>query len=60
MKNNLKEVMKEKNLSIDDFARKANVTVGTVQNWRKAEKMKTKTQEKIAKLLGVKVFEVFD
>lgn len=59
MQNNLKQIMESQNLSIDDFAKKADVTVGTVMNWRKAETMKIKKRIKIAKCLGVDVNEVF-
>lgn len=60
MKNNLKEIMELKTVSINDLAKYADVTVGTVLNWRKSDKIKLKTQRKIAKALKVDVNELFE
>jgi transcriptional regulator with XRE-family HTH domain len=59
MKNNLKEIMEMKSISINDLAKDADVTVATVLNWRKAETIKPKTQRKIAKALKIDVGVVF-
>lgn len=59
MTNNLKQIMQDKGISIDHLSKMAGVTSVTIQNWRKAKKMKLQTQEKICKLLKLNVTDVF-
>lgn len=60
MKNNLKEVMTEKKLSIQEFANIMDVSLTTVNTWRKSKDIRPKTQRKIAKALKVDVSLVFE
>lgn len=60
MKNNLKEIMKQKQISFNDMAKLTDVSVTTIQNWQKAELIKPKTQRKIAKALKVDVTVLFE
>lgn len=60
MKNNLKQIMQEKKILVEDFAKIMDVTQTTIVNWRNSEKLKPKTQRKIAKALKVDVTELFE
>lgn len=59
MKNNLRQVLKEKRISFDDMAKKADVSKGTITNWCNSEDLKPAKQEKIASYLGMEVTEIF-
>lgn len=53
MSNNLKKIMEKKKVSLDDMAKKCDVSVTTVRNWRKAESLKRKKALIIAEVLNV-------
>lgn len=59
MKNNLKEIMTSKGVTIQDLAISMGVSLPTICKYRKEETLKPKTQRKIAKALKVDVNELF-
>lgn len=59
MKNNLKKVMREQKISSDQLAKRMDVTVATVNNWKKATRLSSDTIEIICRELGKEVNDVF-
>ena len=56
---NLKEVLKSKGISIDEFAKRADVTVNTVRNWRKSDNLTPNKQKRIASILNLNISDIF-
>lgn len=59
MKNNLRQVLKEKRISFDDMAKIADVSKGTISNWCDREDLKPAKQQKIASYLGMEASQIF-
>lgn len=59
MENKLRQVMKQKKISVDKFSKDIGVTNATVNNWCKAKSLDVKTIYKICNYLELPVSEVF-
>lgn len=59
MENKLRQVMKQKKISVDKFSKDIGVTNATVNNWSKAKSLDLKTIYKICNYLKLPVSEVF-
>ena len=60
MKNNLEQILQQKEIKKADFAKSLGVTPNTIQNWCKAKSMHSETMHKIAEKLNVNVCDVFE
>lgn len=59
MENKLRQVMKQKKISVDKFSKDIGVTNATVNNWCKTKSLDVKTIYKICNYLELPVSEVF-
>ena len=60
MANNLKKIMINKGISLDDMAKMCDVSVTTVRNWRKSETLKRKKIIYICDILDISSEDLFE
>lgn len=59
MINRLKKIMREEQVSSDQLAKRLDVTVATVNNWKKIDRLASDTIESICNELGRDINDVF-